>query len=1219
MFKKIKTALLGMLVAALPATAQTQQEDPMFTFEVSTAISESVNFSFSIGATEKMFIDVDFGYGATEQEVDVAVSDPEAGITGTFISGNVVKGRNVVKVYGDPTKIDYLSLSGIGITKLDITKLTNLEFLYLSHNQLESLDLTPNTKLLVIDVEDNPFDKSPFVVGTPKADLTMLSISNIGAIDDALSLRDYPKLQMFDAFACRPLKTCDPTGCPNIKRISLDLTSVSTLDVTKNPELLILNISGCRITDIDLSKNAKLTEFYCSRYGSLNGEYKFTSIDVTNNPELYRLYCSGNLLTELDLSKNPKLFNLNCSHNLLKSIDLTANPDLYTVDISYNLMDFATMPAPRMTWNEYWFDQQPMELNRSYPVGTVIDLSKRVMREDGTTTARLMVRNELDPGTYKALPDEYFKFEAGKVTLQKSYNDSIYINYSNTTLPDYDLRTSSFMVKEAADFGKDNLVVALRRLPGNKKAAFKIGILGATAETPKKFSVDFGKGGIQEFTATTSEIPAEPNASTEDSGTDMKVYMPEGTDITAFAIDGMQLNYIDLDAAPTLQYLSLTNCRLPAIDLPWNRCLRSLDLSDNGLTELDLTGGDGDNGKNVLTDIRAPRNKLTKVTLSDGRTPRLLDLADNDLKEFSLENASNLIELYLANNKLESLNLEYCESLATLDVSGNMLSALPIPLYTPLKNLKLEGNRIPLPALPAVSKFDSYSYAPQQVYAVPEKAPTVNLSEHWLDNEGHVTAFEWRRVEDNRVLTDAEVSMNEGHHRFLDPSVGKVYCVWSHPDFPDFKDDNIYRSTEVLTAEMPTHVVATFKTLEAGEATLTLAGAQPQTTVYVDWSGKLDLEQCVLETTYKHFKGTREANAEVKVYSYDENDGVTVFSLSAGPLEYIDASKMKGLKAFSCSGSGLTSDKISLPASAALEELTLSGAKLKTFDFSNYAGLRLIDVSHNEIEEIDLSKYKALESFYAPYNKIRTTKFDNPRLWELALVENDLSEISLAGLPALSQVFLTNNKLSAIDLENLPALRVVHIDKNRFTFATLPLPKDQWTINYHYGLQEPLKVEVVDGKVDLSSQVKAGDTPTVYRWFVDTPYFDENNQLVGEELVAGEEYKVENGVTTFLADNRNIMCVMTNEKLPELYLYTNFLDVTGISAVGDIAGDASEAIVSAGVGRIDVLAAEGMPVSVWTIDGAKVREAAGPASFESLSADIYVVKAGEKTVKVLVR
>ena len=87
MFKKIKTALLGLLVASLPATAQTQQEDPMFTFEVSTAISESVNFSFSIGATEKMFIDVDFGYGATEQEIDVAVSDPEAGITGTFISG----------------------------------------------------------------------------------------------------------------------------------------------------------------------------------------------------------------------------------------------------------------------------------------------------------------------------------------------------------------------------------------------------------------------------------------------------------------------------------------------------------------------------------------------------------------------------------------------------------------------------------------------------------------------------------------------------------------------------------------------------------------------------------------------------------------------------------------------------------------------------------------------------------------------------------------------------------------------------------------------------------------------------------------------------------------------------------------------------------------------------------------------------------------------------
>ncbi len=1222
MFKRFKTAIasLTLALAAIPSLAQTAQE-PIITFHTRLYDMESSTFSFAIGATEQIYIDVDYGYGPTEEIVEMAIPDADGNINATRILGSVSK-EGTVKVYGDASKIDYLDLSGIYITTLDISRLTNLDVLYLNHNSLESLDLTPLEKLSVLELEDNPFDKSPVIVGGPKPELRLLSISNIGALDQSFSLRDYPKLISFDAYHCPSLKVCDPSGCPDLVRLSLDITDVEKLDVSQNPNLGILNIEQSKILDIDLSHNPLLQEFYCSHHGSYNEQYKMSAIDVSHNPELVRLYCSGNLLTELDLSKNPKLFNLNCSNNLLTGIDLSANGDLYTVDISNNYMDFVTMPSNRITWNEYYFYQHPLEVKRSYPVGTVIDFSKQVNRPESTTYARMMVRDEDNPGAFKELGEEYFKFEEGKLSLMKSYNDSIYASFGNTALPDYDLTTMRFKVKELADYGKDNPSVRMRLSPLAKNISLKVGILGATETNPIKFSVDFGDGNPQEFTATSSETPALPNAQGEKLGTgNAVIYIPEGHDITALTINEVPLSFINLDNAPTLQYLSLTNCKLSAVTLPWNRCLRTLDLSDNNLAVLDLGGADGDNGKNVLTDIRAPRNKLTSVILSDGRTPLYVDFSDNLLTEFNLDNATRITFLNLHNNKIENLDLEDCEALETLDISNNMLTSLPIPTYTPLRNLNLSGNLIALPQLPAVGKFEKYTYAPQQAFEMPEKAPTINLTSHWLDNEGRTTKFEWHRVEDGRVLTETEVTGTEGHNRFLDPTVGTVYCVWSHPDFPDFKDDNLYRTTNVIAAETPTHVVASFKTLTNGAASITLTGAKPKTTVYIDWSGKMDLEQYVLETSYTAFAATSVAGAEAKVYSYEENDGVTVFSLSAGELEYIDASPMKGLVAFSCHGLGLTPDKIKLPQSPNLEELTITGAKLNSFDFTQYNKLRVLDVSRNEIETLDLSAYPSLECFYATENKLKSVKFNNPNLWELALVSNELEQVSLEGLPALLQLYLNQNQLSEINLDELSKLQVVYLDGNKFTFATLPPARAQWTV-YHYGNQQPLDITLQDSKIDLSSQASVGESKTSYRWFIDSPYYDDNNELIGEELVEDMEYKLENGVTTFLKDFNHVMCVMTNELFPELVLYTNFIDVTGTSGISETLSR-QETIIRGGTGEINVISQPDSNVTIYALDGAKIAEdvvsSTGNLSISGLFGGIYVVKVNSTIKKVFVK
>ena len=259
----------------------------------------------------------------------------------------------------------------------------------------------------------------------------------------------------------------------------------------------------------------------------------------------------------------------------------------------------------------------------------------------------------------------------------------------------------------------------------------KVGVSNATQSAPVTFMVDAGDGTMQNFTANGSELPGADNV-TVTGGAEVTVYMPEGSDITALAIDGYPMKSIDLDQARSLSALKLNSTGLQTIDLTWNRCLRDLDLSHNMLKTLDLTGASG-YGKNVLSNLDASYNSLTSFYDPALATLYTLDLSNNKLTEISLDAASNISVMNLSNNLLEAVDLEDMEAIATLDVSHNNLTALPIASYNPLVYLDLSYNNIAMPNLPSTKRVASYIYAPQSEVLLPELAPTVNLTSQWLD------------------------------------------------------------------------------------------------------------------------------------------------------------------------------------------------------------------------------------------------------------------------------------------------------------------------------------------------------------------------------------------------------------------------------------------------------------------------------------------------------
>lgn len=1217
LFRHIVTGV--MAAGALTAVAADDEPIIEFRTQLYDLNGETNAFHFYIGAKEDTYIDVDCGFGSFEAEVEKAYFDEDASsMQGTLVTCTV-SSEGMVRIWGNPELIDYLDFEGLYITDLSFPKLTNLEILNLAHNQLGKLDLSHLTKLQALYIDDNPFTDSPVVIGANKPDLTILSMNIIGNLDPAFNLSDYPALASFEAYHVPSLTKCDPSGCPGLLRLSIDVTNVSSIDVTNNPDLLILNISNTKIPEVDLSHNQYLTEFYCQHDGSFNGEYKIKSLDLSHNPELQRLYVSGNSLTSLDISPLTKLINFSCKNNLLTGINLDSNPNLATVDISNNNMDYSTIPADRNSFNEYYYQQNPFPVAKSYAVGDVIDFSAKVARPNSTTDAVLYAVNFENPVDATILDSEYYTWQDGKITLLKEYTDSVYVAFKNTALPDYPLSSSRFMVKSAEVYGQPTAIVSITFSGSAKKPSLKVGLEGATAENPRDFFVDFGDGSLVKFQATTSGIPAEVNATGDRKGT-VKICIPEGEVLTALGVDGQRILSTNFKAAVALRELSLTQCNLSSIDLQWNRSLTYLDLSGNNFASVDLSGSNGSFGKNMLTHVNLSNNKLTSFSTDNSSTYTDLDLSNNLLTEAPTLKASNLQRLDVSGNNLTSINLQDCESLTFLDASDNDITELAIQDYVPLTHLDIHGNQFTFASLPAVGVVADYIYAPQQVVFVPEKSPIVSLNRYlFTDSEGATTQFEWRMANDNTVVAPGNISSNEGRFFFDNPDLGVIYCAMTHPAFPDFTADNVLRTKNVQTAPMPTHVFASFTPATDGTMSVTLTGKTNGTTVYIDWNGKGEFQQYILQDRYQEFEGTVWAGETAKCYSYDENEGVTVFSIS-GALTHIDASSMKGLMAFGIYNGALEADAIKLPVGSALTELTISGCGLTDISeaIKPFPSLERLNFTANKLTGGDFSSLKELQALYLGDNQMESIVLDNPKLWDLVLNSNKLTGIDLSKVPAMNQLLLSNNAIESVDVSMLDQLKVLFLDGNCLTLATLPAVNPSYNV-YNYSNQQPIAIELVDNKVDLSSQAGVNGVATVYTWYIDSPYYDENNDLVGEELIDGTEYSIENGVTTFLANNKHIMCVMTNEQFPNLILYTTFIDVETVAGIDEIeSSSAANVVVDGRSIRVEV--ADGMPVSVYDMRGLCVGQASGSCVFGPIAAPgIYIVNIAGKAVKVAVR
>ena len=186
----------------------------------------------------------------------------------------------------------------------------------------------PDTNFLNALIEEGVDANEDGLISYTEAEsITFLDVS-YKDITDVTGIETFTNI---DSFICinNPVTTLDVSKNTSLKLLDCGGNLITSLDVSKNTALTVLHCSCNQLTSLDVSNNTSLSKLSC--YSN-----EFTTLDVSQNTALTELSCGYNELVSLDVTKNTALTNLQCYGNKLTSLDVTSNTDLAELNCSQN-------------------------------------------------------------------------------------------------------------------------------------------------------------------------------------------------------------------------------------------------------------------------------------------------------------------------------------------------------------------------------------------------------------------------------------------------------------------------------------------------------------------------------------------------------------------------------------------------------------------------------------------------------------------------------------------------------------------------------------------------------------------------------------------------------------------------------------------------------------------------------------------------------------------
>ena len=436
----------------------------------------------------------------------------------------------------------------------------------------------------------------------------------------------------------KQLKELDLSGCTALESLSLQGTTLRTIDLTDTPLLKKLVITG-------LSSKAYPRQ--------LIGGKALTHLEMVTLQ-----FCAFTYDMLPDLNETP-LDNFKVSKMYFAHIDRSQYRDM-TVDLSKmtSAKGIAQTPTPTtFTW--YYKDTA----NKWQPVPT-----DKVIAGDkpGVYT---FDESLLDPTTHQITVRAKL-FNAGYPELAFYKNG---LHTYNITLP-YKPTTMSLTVTKESP-GKDE--------DGYDIDEIDLSLQIAAAKAGTKVQIDWGDGQLSDYTIPKTNEPFTVSQKV-DLGAKIKLYGP----ITLVDATGSKIVGVAFEDAATIETLRLSRNKIEQIDLSRLPNLKELQITDNKLAELSLSATP------KLEELYCGYNKLTQLAVE--RTPLLsvLNCNDNQISTLALASLPKLEIAVLSGNAFgESLDLSANKKLRVLDIENCQLTKVKLESEY-LERIKANGNKL---------------------------------------------------------------------------------------------------------------------------------------------------------------------------------------------------------------------------------------------------------------------------------------------------------------------------------------------------------------------------------------------------------------------------------------------------------------------------------------------------------------------------------------------
>ncbi|WP_353777525.1 T9SS type A sorting domain-containing protein [Winogradskyella sp. 3972H.M.0a.05] len=295
------------------------------------------------------------------------------------------------------TALRYLTIVGEfgeegSIVNLNITGLTLLEQLQADYNQIASLDLSTNSSLQSVYLNNNALtsldisnNTALYHLGAAENQLSSININGATSLE-SLYL-GYNQFTGLDLSSTTPLKflsignnqisSINLSGATDLLTLSVNDNAITLLDISMLSDLTSIDIDNNQITNLDLSSNTLLYYLYAD-------DNNISSINLNGASTLNWIELNNNALTSIDISNNPNVDQLLVSNNNLTEI-IGLHDGVRQMDFSYNQFTELDFSVLTNLWNnssdELLFTHNPNLVyinlkngnNENYDWGFVLD------------------------------------------------------------------------------------------------------------------------------------------------------------------------------------------------------------------------------------------------------------------------------------------------------------------------------------------------------------------------------------------------------------------------------------------------------------------------------------------------------------------------------------------------------------------------------------------------------------------------------------------------------------------------------------------------------------------------------------------------------------------------------------------------------------------------------------------------------------------------------